>query len=73
MPALSIVALLTLAAAPGPDLKGMDTAVAPGADFFAFANGGWVKATEIPADRARWGVGAMTAKLTRPRTADSLH
>jgi predicted metalloendopeptidase len=35
----------------------MDKAVAPGDDFFAYANGGWVKATEIPADRS--GVGAF--------------
>ncbi|UTP41245.1 M13 family metallopeptidase [Phenylobacterium sp. LH3H17] len=35
----------------GFDVAGMDTAVAPGDDFFAHANGEWVKTTEIPADR----------------------
>jgi putative endopeptidase len=80
LPALALAGLLTLAAAPAPnpaakasvgvDLSGMDTAVAPGEDFFAYANGGWVKTTEIPADRARWGVGAVMAQLTDRRTAD---
>jgi predicted metalloendopeptidase len=35
----------------------MDKAVAPGDDFFAYANGNWVKNTPIPADRS--GVGAF--------------
>jgi putative endopeptidase len=80
VPALALVGLLALAAtaapnpapkiAPGVDLKGMDAAVAPGEDFFAYANGTWVKTTEIPAERARWGVGAITAQLTDQRTAD---
>ncbi len=48
----------------------MDGAVAPGEDFFAYANGTWVKTTEIPPDRARWGVGAVMAQLTDRRTAD---
>lgn len=33
----------------------MDKAVKPGDDFFAFANGSWVKNTEIPADRSSIG------------------
>src|SRR5512140_1495084 len=36
----------------GIDTAGMDTAVAPGQDFFAYANGGWIKATPIPPDRS---------------------
>jgi putative endopeptidase len=58
------------AAAVGLDLDGMDRAVAPGDDFFAYANGTWIKNTEIPADRASYGVGAMMAELTDRRTAD---
>jgi len=73
-PAALLIGLLTLAAAPAPspaiDRAGMDAAVAPGDDFFAYANGNWVKTTEIPADRARWGVGAIMADLTDRRTAD---
>src|SRR5450432_1350962 len=68
--ALAMVALFSVAAAPGPDVAGMDRAVAPGDDFFAYANGGWVSATAIPADKARWGVGAIMAQLTDQRTAD---
>jgi predicted metalloendopeptidase len=62
------------AAAPKPsgaiDLAGMDTAVAPGDDFFRYANGGWYARTEIPADRAASGNFADLAELTSKRTAD---
>ena len=57
------------ASRPGLDLKGMDRSVAPGDDFFAYANGGWVKRTEIPADRGSYGVGHEVADLTDRRTA----
>jgi predicted metalloendopeptidase len=33
----------------------MDKAVVPGDDFFSYADGTWVKNTEIPADRSRIG------------------
>ena len=36
-------------------LASMDTSVSPGDDFYAYANGGWMKATEIPADRSNVG------------------
>jgi putative endopeptidase len=49
---------------------GMDPTVAPGDDFFAYANGGWLKAAEIPSDRASYGVGAMLAELTDKRNAE---
>src|SRR5262247_3746713 len=49
----------------GIDLAGMDRSVAPGDDFFAFANGGWIKATTIPADKAEWGVAAILIDQTR--------
>ncbi|HRE45098.1 MAG TPA: M13 family metallopeptidase [Terricaulis sp.] len=39
----------------GVDLSGRDLSVAPGDDFYRYANGGWVDRTEIPADRSRWG------------------
>ncbi len=53
----------------GLDLAGMDRSVAPGDDFFAHANGTWVKRTEIPADRGSFGVGQEVADLTDRRTA----
>ena len=39
----------------GLDLAGIDPSVAPGDDFFAYANGTWLKTTEIPPDRASYG------------------
>src|SRR2546430_8628427 len=54
----------------GIDLAGIDKSVAPGDDFFAYANGSWVKNTEIPADRSTWGSGEMLAEVTGKRTAD---
>ena len=56
--------------APAPDLSGIDRSVTPGGDFFAYANGAWLKATEIPADRSSYGTGAMLTELTTQRTAD---
>ena len=54
---------------PGLDLSGMDRTVRPGQDFFTHANGAWLKATEIPADRAAYGVGGVVNELTSQRTA----
>ena len=39
----------------GIDLAWMDKSVEPGDDFFSYANGTWVKNTEIPADRSSIG------------------
>src|SRR5690606_35840597 len=33
----------------------MDMTVRPQDDFYNFVNGNWMKTTEIPSDRARWG------------------
>ena len=46
------------------DLVGIDRAVAPGDDFFAYANGTWIKNTVIPPDRANDGAGAMLVEKT---------
>jgi putative endopeptidase len=56
----------------GPDLAGMDVKVAPGDDFFAYANGAWIKATEIPADRSSYGNGAILTELTAQRVNELL-
>jgi putative endopeptidase len=40
----------------GIDLAGMDTSVKPGDNFDAYANGRWIKETEIPADRSNTGI-----------------
>ncbi|HEU4365278.1 MAG TPA: M13 family metallopeptidase N-terminal domain-containing protein, partial [Candidatus Krumholzibacteria bacterium] len=39
----------------GVELTAMDKSIQPGDDFFRYAGGAWMKATQIPADRARWG------------------
>src|SRR2546426_1834228 len=54
----------------GIDLTGMDKSVAPGDDFNAYANGGWSKATPIPADKASYGIFAILADETRKQTVD---
>jgi predicted metalloendopeptidase len=54
----------------GIDLAGIDPAVAPGDNFFLYANGTWIKNTEIPADRSRYGGGSALEELTDKRTAD---
>jgi predicted metalloendopeptidase len=33
----------------------VDVSVKPGDDFFAYANGAWLKATSLPAEKERWG------------------
>ena len=56
--------------APGLDLAALDRSVAPGDDFYAFANGTWLKTTEIPSDRSFWGVNAELVEKTDKRVAD---
>ncbi len=71
--AAALLAATALAAGPpssGLDLGGIDRSVVPGDDFFAYANGAWLAATEIPADQASWGASEITDELTRKRTAD---
>jgi putative endopeptidase len=63
-----------LAAAPagnsgGLDIAGMDRSVAPGDDFFRYANGAWLKAAVIPPDRSAWGPDEALTDLTAERTA----
>jgi putative endopeptidase len=64
----------SLAAAPaggshGLDIAAIDRSVAPGDDFFRYANGAWLKAAVIPADRSTWGPGGALTELTAERTA----
>jgi putative endopeptidase len=79
---LALTALLALAAtglmlaSPAPagnsgglDIAGMDRSVAPGDDFFRYANGAWLKATVIPPDRSLWGTDEALTELAAERTA----
>jgi putative endopeptidase len=47
----------------------MDASFKPGDDFFQYANGGWIKRTEIPPDRSRLSVFSTLADLSNKRTA----
>jgi len=40
---------------PPLDPNNRDSSVKPGDDFFLFANGNWIKRTEIPPEYSRWG------------------
>jgi putative endopeptidase len=50
------------------DRAAMDTSVTPGDDFFRYADGTWLKNTEIPADRASYGVFDVLAEHAEERT-----
>src|SRR5215475_1642809 len=52
----------------GIDVAGMDKSVHPGDAFYEFVNGGWLKVTEIPADKSRYGLFTMLGDETRKRT-----
>jgi len=49
----------------GIDVAGMDKSAAPGDDFNAYTNGGWLKATPIPADKPAYGAGTILVDKTR--------
>ena len=51
----------------GLDEPGMDKSVAPGDDFFAYANGTWLKGFEIPADRSRYGMFTLLVEKSLAR------
>lgn len=53
-PASAPVAASTTLAS-GIDLKNADTSIRPQDDFYTYLNGNWIKNTEIPADKSRWG------------------
>lgn len=52
----------------GFDTAGMDKSVAPGDDFFQYANGNWVKTTEIPGDRSNYSTFTVLAVKAEERT-----
>ena len=64
LPALAATLLLagcqpkpTATAAPDLLAAARDTTVAPGDDFFTYANGTWLKQHPIPASESSWGIG----------------
>jgi putative endopeptidase len=56
----------------GFDETGMDRTVAPGQDFYAYANGDWAKNTVIPADRSNYGMFTQLDDLSKRRTREIL-
>src|SRR6478672_9628419 len=51
------------------DANNRDSSVKPGDDFFLFANGSWIKQTEIPPEYSRWGAFNELIELNN----DALH
>ena len=47
----------------------VDASITPGDDFFAYANGAWLKATAIPAGSPRWGARDELEAQARQRIA----
>jgi putative endopeptidase len=75
--ACALLALSSLAAlsqdASQPDTHGiaienMDPSVKPGDNFYEYANGAWIKRTQIPPDRSRIGVFSTLDDLSNKRT-----
>jgi putative endopeptidase len=54
----------------GVDVAGMDRSAKPGDAFYDYANGTWLKQTEIPADRSTYGAGAMLAEIVDHRVRE---
>jgi len=70
---MTVSGILTAAEPPkshGLDLAGMDKSVTPGDNFFAYANGTWIKKTEIPPDRSTYGVFSILDEKANKRTSD---
>jgi putative endopeptidase len=56
----------------GLDVAAVDSSVEPGDDFFDYANGNWLKRTEIPADHAVWASFSIVAEQVNKRTVGLL-
>jgi len=48
----------------------VDASIAPGDDFFGYANGAWLKAAAIPEGKQRWGARDELEEKARRRIAD---
>lgn len=51
----------------GIELQNMDTNVKPGVDFFAYANGGWLKANPMGEEFSRFGAFEVLEKMNNER------
>ena len=73
-PLLPLTLIFAQGHAPTAEIHGIavaniDTSVQPGDDFFHYANGQFLKRTEIPPDRSGVGVFTALADLTNKRTS----
>ncbi len=50
----------------------VDGSINPGDDFYAYANGAWLRATTVPAGRERWGAREELEEQARRRIASLL-
>jgi len=56
----------------GFDEAGMDRSVAPGDNFYDYANGAWARNTPIPADKSNYGMFTALDDLSKQRTQEIL-
>ena len=56
----------------GFDEAGMDKSIAPGDDFYGFANGTWARTTPIPSDKSNFGAFNVIDDLSKQRTQEIL-
>jgi len=56
----------------GFDAAGMDRGIAPGDDFYGYANGNWAKRTAIPSDRSNYGMFTVLDDLSTSRSHEIL-
>ncbi len=73
--ALAALALHAALASAGPMISGIDKratdpAVRPQDDLFMSSNGAWLKTTQIPADKASWGIGREISDLSDRRVRE---
>ena len=54
----------------GIALDAIDESVQPGENFYEYVNGNWLKATEIPSDRSRYGSFSVLADQAEKRVRD---
>ena len=71
--ALVVCSALALSAQTASTLeRAVDQSIKPGDDFFAYANGAWLKATAIPEGKERWGARDEINEANRQRIATLL-
>ncbi len=63
--AVALLLSATMVCAQTAAEDGADVNIKPGDDFYAYANGDWLKNTQIPAGKQRWTVGNEITERTR--------